>query len=121
MSGFNKGTGDWTQYRRLQPKPMEIDFHYGRSDGSVPYWEAMEAIYDEALEALKLAHANSCGWLMFRHGNSTSHNGKTTARSKVRELMRSKEATPYISRRDCIQHESVFVAAIKARVPIEGD
>jgi len=25
--------------------------------------------------------------------------------------MRSKEATPYICRRECIQHETVFVAA----------
>ena len=34
--------------------------------------------------------------------------------------MRSPEATPYIIRRECIQHDSVFVAAIKSAKELEG-
>src|ERR1035437_9916430 len=50
---------------------------------------------------------------MFLHGWSTSRPGNTTSRSQVRKLMQSKESTPYIVRRDCIQHDTVFVAAIR--------
>ncbi len=38
---------------------------------------------------------------------------QTTARSVIRGLMRSKAATPYIVRNQCIQHHSCFVAAIR--------
>ncbi len=111
---FKQGTGDWTQYRTLQPS-MEVDFHwleYGRRE--VPYEEAMAEVWDTALEALKEAQQKGIRYVLFRHGHSTSRPGKSTARSEVRSLMRSKEATPYIIRRECIQHESVFVAAIRA-------
>ena len=112
---FKEGSGDWTQYRRL-PSAIEIDFHdseYGR--GEVPYWVAMNQVYDRAFEALKCAYEDGIRYVIFTHGASMSRPGKTTARSEVRALMRSKEATPFVCRRDCIQHNSVFVAAIRRK------
>lgn len=115
MGVFKCVGGNWTQFRQLEPRPREVDFHYselGRRE--IPYWEAMAQVRQEALEALKLAQSQGEKWVIFRHGASTSSGWKdTTARSQVRGLMRSKEATPYIVRKQCIQHETVFVAAIR--------
>jgi hypothetical protein len=73
----------------------------------------MDEVHSEALNALKLAQENGAKYIIFTHAWSTSRLGKTTARSVVRSLMRSPEATPYIVRRDCVQHDTVFVAAIR--------
>jgi hypothetical protein len=43
-----------------------------------------------------------------------SRPGKTTARSVVRGFMRSKEATPFVVKVDCIQHNTVFIAKIRS-------
>lgn len=114
---FRKGQGDWTQYRNL-PSVVEVDFHHdGRRDPRVmSYDEVMAGVRHQALEALKSAYEQGRCYVLLIHGWSTSRIGKTTARSTVRDLMRSKEATPYINRRECIQHESVFVAAIRTRL-----
>jgi hypothetical protein len=110
---FQKGTGNWTQYRKVSPA-MEVDFHYSSmGEREVPYWEAMGAVWEEALESLKKAQRTGLSYVIFRHGSSTSGPGITTARSMVRGLMRSKDSTPYILRSKCIQHHSVFVAAIR--------
>lgn len=116
MTTFNTGYGPWVQYRALNP--VEIDFHYG-SQRHLPYHEReafetrMERVRGEALDALKGAQASGANWVLFTHGESTSGPGKQSARSVVRGLMRSPEATPYIARRECIQHETVFVAKIR--------
>jgi hypothetical protein len=113
MSRFQQATGDWVRYRAL-PNRVEVDFHYGSGrDSETPYRERMAAVWSEALEALKAAQATGRDWAIFTHGSSTSRLGATTARSQVRSLMRSPDATPYIVRSECIQHESVFVARIK--------
>jgi hypothetical protein len=110
---FKKGSGNWTEYRKLQPS-VEVDLHYSEfGPREIHYWEAMGRLRNDALEALKDAHQRGIRFVIFRHGSSTSRPGKTTARSEVRNLMRSKDATPYIVRSECIQHESVFVAAIR--------
>lgn len=110
---FKKGSGDWTQYRTL-PALVEIDFHDNQhGQRKNPYSEAMGTVWDRALEALKKAYQEGKGYALFTHGSSTSRRGKTTARSQVRGLVRSKEATPYIRRCECIQHETVFAAAIR--------
>lgn len=111
---FIQGSGNWTQYRTLQPS-IEVDFHrndLGKRD--IPYGVAMDKIRDEVLESLKSAYNEGKGYVLLIHGHSTSRPGKTTTRSVIRALMRSKEATPYIIRNKCIQHQSVFVAAIRA-------
>ena len=78
------------------------------------YETAMAAVHDDALEELRKAHGNSaCQYVLLIHGHSTSRPGKTTARSVIRSLMRSSDATPYINRGKSIQHETVFVAALK--------
>lgn len=112
---FQKGEGDWTQYRNLGSYE-EVDFHfseYGRREE--PYYVAMERVTDLSLKALETAQTENKEFVIFTHGRSTSHRGKTTARSQVRSLMRSTSATPYIIRKDCIQHDSVFVAAIRPK------
>jgi hypothetical protein len=108
-------TGDWTQFRRL-PELKEVDFHV---DGprEVPYWEAMAEVERETLKALQDAQARGDRYVMFRHGWSTSRPGQMTVRSVIRRVMRSPCATPYIIRTSCVQHYSVFVAAIRPLTP----
>ena len=71
--------------------------------------------YENALDALRDADETGARYVPFTHRWSTSEGWKktTTARPVVRVLMRSPAATPYIIRRDCIQHYSVSVAAIR--------
>jgi DNA-nicking Smr family endonuclease len=62
---------------------------------------------------LEEARLNRRSHVMIIHGSSTSRRGKTTARSQVRGFMRSKDATPLIDHKECIQHNAVFVAKLK--------
>jgi hypothetical protein len=109
--------GDWTEFRKL-PGVREVDFHPDPNDDitmRLPYWEEMENVAKRALAALKDAYESGDQYVLFTHGWSTSHMGKTTSRSQVRKTMMSKEATPYIDRRRSIQHYSVFLAAVRRR------
>jgi hypothetical protein len=108
---FQSGSGDWIEYRQL-PGLVDLDLHYA-DNNPVPFHEKMARVHREALEALQGAQANGKEFLLIRHGHSTSRPGRTTARSVVRALMRSKEATPFIVRKACTQHYSVFVATIR--------
>ncbi len=112
---FKKGTGDWTQYRSLRPN-KEIDFHLSeQGPRDISYEGAMFDIGEKTLEEVKNAYEKGIPYLIFTHGNSTSRPGKTTALAVVRGLMRGKEVTPYIIRKECIQHESVFVTVIRPK------
>jgi hypothetical protein len=73
----------------------------------------MKRIREEVLETLKEAQETGEKWVMFIHGWSGSR--QTTSRSQIRGLMRSAGATPYIVRSECIQHDSVFIAAIRQK------
>lgn len=113
MAAFKQGQGDWKQYRNL-PNLMELDFHRADQESDLPYWAKMDEVWDDVMTHLQTAQHQGAQWLLITHGHSTSWGWKkTTARSQVRNFMRSKEATPYIIRAECIQHESVFVAAIR--------
>ena len=85
----------------------------------------MQAVWDRALSALVEAQRSGKKYVLLTHGSTTSRIGKMTARSQVRKLLRSKEATPYVIRRESIQHDSVFVAAIRpleiVGMPIERE
>lgn len=110
---FKKEQCNWMEYRKF-PDLVECDFHW--SELGIPtknYHENMADVREYALIALKNAYQQEKRYVLFTHGGSTSHRGKTTARSQIRGLMRSKDATPYIRRRECIQHPTVFVAAIR--------
>lgn len=113
---FKKGTGDWTKYRGDGVR--EVDFHRSNTISgyreAFDYREAMAEVERDALDALSSAYADGITALLFTHGWSTSRPGKTTSRSVIRSLMRSREATPYIRRSQCIQHKSVFVATIRS-------
>lgn len=114
---FKKGTGDWTEYRKLDGV-TEYDFHRAEENGFSSedwrsYSERMESVYSETLDKLRDAQQSGMKFVLFTHGWSTSRVGKTTSRSQVRAVMRSKYSTPYIIRKECIQHDSVFVAAIR--------
>jgi len=109
---FQKATGSWTVYREWTPYP-EIDFHDGPRSYGTTWDDRVASFYDRTMEALEDAYAKQVPYVVFTHGHSTSRPGKTTARSIVRKIMRSPQATPYIERSRCIQHESVFVAAIR--------
>jgi hypothetical protein len=114
---MHKEFGNWTDYRSrfgLLPED-EIDFHLGRRDPHLRYEEAMSEIEERVLNSLQRAYERGRPYIMFTHGWHTSRPGKTTARSVVRRVMRSKEATPYILRSECIQHPAVFVVKIRAK------
>ena len=112
---FQQEVGDWKRYRRL-PDVVEVDLHFSDlGPREIRYSDAMSDVWDKALQGIEDAYNNEKKYVLFRHGWSTSRLGRTTARSQVRSLMRSPEATPYIDRKRCVQHESVFVAAIKPK------
>lgn len=119
MGAFQDGTGDWTQYRRLTPN-KEIDFHVDPRDrepnchyGS--YDDKMDEVWVRTEQAVKEAYEEGIPWVILIHGRSSSRPGKTTSRSVVRSYMRSSESTPYIVKSRSIQHETVFVAAIRPK------
>ena len=116
MTKFKRITADWTTFRKLDPAPVEINYHAerGEHDG-LSYDDRMAGVYTGALQILKKAQEQGDKWIMFIHGNSTSRPGKKTSRSQIRALMRSSEATPYIIRKECIQHWTVFVAAVREK------
>ena len=112
--GFKIEYGNWTDYRELESH-IEIDYHFQGEDNYMPYWEAMESVYNGAIEVLKKAYEEGIKYVIFTHGHSTSRIGVATTRSQIRKLMRGKDSTPYIIRKECIQHYSVFVAAIRPK------
>ena len=107
--GFQKGSGDWKKYRELGTY-TECDFHYleGRN-----YSEKLGQVHGIVMGGFKEAQEKGIEYVIFTHGHSTSGPFKTTTRSIVRHIMRSKESTPYVIKKNCIQHYSVFVAAIR--------
>jgi hypothetical protein len=116
---FQSGRGRWERYRSQfnLSRSDEVNLHFGKRDPSLmSYAQAMAGV--TALVAASLQEARRQGrfYVMFVHGSSTSRRGKTTARSQVRNFMRSKQATPLIDRKGCIQHVTVFVAKLKPDV-----
>lgn len=104
---------NWTEYRAL-PECVEVDFHWSDTGPrEIPYWEAMDQVRQFAFDTIRAAHASGFRYVLMTHGQSTSRPGNTTARSVIRGLIKSKDATPFVNRRACIQHESVFVVALK--------
>jgi hypothetical protein len=111
---FRQRHGNWTDFRAEfgLTRQDEIDLHFGaRVCGE--YYEAMAEVADLVEGSLIEAQKKGRPYVMFIHGWSTSRPGKTTARSVVRQFMRSKNATPFIERLSCIQHETVFIAKIR--------
>jgi hypothetical protein len=119
---FQRGYGAWRQYRSQfgLTEFDEIDLHFGKRDRSrLSFAEAMAEVVDIVIAKLKEAQLSGRPHVMIIHGRSTSRRGKTTARSQVRNFMRSKDATPLIDRKGCIQHDTVFVARLKEpRTPV---
>jgi hypothetical protein len=112
---FRRGYGDWTQYRSKfnLSRFDEVDLHFGKVGLETSYDDAMADVISIVEGSLKKARERGRQYLMFIHGYSTSRRGKTTARSQVRKFMRSSDATPFIERKHCIQHQTVFVAKIR--------
>ncbi len=110
MLVFKRFYGNWTELRKYNPK--EIDFHYGNGLG-VAYWDAMTEVKEIVRDRLVSAQRDGDPYVLFTHGRSTSRRGRTTARSVVRGFMRSAEATPLIIRKECIQHQSAFLARVR--------
>jgi hypothetical protein len=113
---FKKGDGNWTQYRASDV--MEVDFHrvdpYRKAyRGQFAFHDAMAEVAIDTVEALKTAQQTGFRAVLFTHGWSTSRRGRTSSRSVIRGIMRSKEALPYIIRSESIQHEAVFFAVIR--------
>ena len=116
---FQYGGGDWTQYREFE-NVIECDFHRA-DDGprEIAYSEAMSEVEKDTLMALRYAQAKGYRYVLFTHGCSTSSGWRqTTARSVVRGVMRSRESTPYVYKSRSIQHETVFVAAVKPSIEV---
>jgi hypothetical protein len=116
---FRREHGNWTEFRTRfgLSRDDEVDLHFGRRERGTFYGEQFDGLEDWIIESLKSAQARGRPYVLFTHGSSTSRPGKTTARSIVRQVMRSPAATPLIKRSDCIQHESVFLAKVNAADP----
>ena len=112
---FKKYDGDWQKLRSL-PGLLEVDLHFGKSEpGS--FRNSMAEVASIVEKTLRDAQECRFQYVMFLHGYSTSGPFKTSSRSIVRAIMRSKESTPFIVKSRSIQHNSVFVAAMRAASP----
>lgn len=112
---WKQEAGDWTRFRKLAGV-VEIDLHRSGQDYEGHYSDMMAGLSGEVLDVLRTAQETGKEYVLFVHGWSTSEGWKqTTARSVVRGVMRSPASTPYLRRRDCVQHYSVFLAAIRPR------
>ncbi len=112
---FIKEYRNWVEYRKL-PGLKEVDFHHADDESAGSFHDNMKQVKQRTIEALKDGYADpAIQYILFTHGQSTSRIGATSSRSVIRGVMRGKEATPYIDRKNSIQHGSVFVAALKNR------
>lgn len=93
----------------------EVDLHFGRRGPGVSYDEVMAEIARLVETKVQEAHAKGRPYILFIHSHSTSRGNNTTARSVVRGFMRSREATPYIDRRHCVEHPSAFLVKLKPK------
>ena len=92
----------------------EIDLHFGKRDPTqMSYRAAMAEVTNLVIAKLREAQLDGRSHVLIIHGSSTSRRGKTTARSQVRNFMRSKDATPLIDRKGCIQHNAAFLAKLR--------
>lgn len=114
MAIFKCMHGDWVEFRKL-PNLVEFDFHRSEN-GLGAFYLNMEGVRDDAMSMLKHAQEQGKQFILFTHGWSTSRRGRISSRSQIRKLMRSKVATPFILRKDCIQHSSVFVVAVRPKL-----
>jgi len=84
-------TGDWTRFR--VPLCVEIDFHRSEcGPRTIPYYEAMDNVWADALQAIQKAYLIWLRTVLFTHGYSTSQPGTITARSQIRDLVEHEEA-----------------------------
>lgn len=111
---FQKYEGDWQDLRKAGC--IECDFHRGRRPYHKPYWECMGEVYRETLDTIRDAYERGVPYLLIGHGYSTSAPFRTTACSVVRSVVRSKEVTPFVDRKNCVQHRACFLVALKHRV-----
>jgi len=86
--------GDWTRFRNL-PGLGEVDFHRSGVGYGGHHDAVMAGISDELLEALQEAKDDGTKYVLFTHGSSTSEGWK--------------------KRTACVQHSSVFLAAIRQK------
>jgi hypothetical protein len=107
---FKKVKGDWKNLKDMSA--MIVDLHFGRGEPG-QFSNNMAEVADIVMQEIKAAQAKGCAYVTFMHGYSTSKPGETTARSIVRGIMRSKESTPFVIKSQSMQHNSVFVAAIR--------
>jgi hypothetical protein len=110
-----KYEGDWRDLRKQHPERVEIDFHRGRRPYDKPYWECMNEVGIETFDAIKDAYQRGVPYLLIGHGYSTSRPFHTSARSVVRSVLRSKKVTPFVDRKNCVQHPACFLVALKPR------
>lgn len=109
---FKFETRNWIEYRAL-PGVIEVDFHFAPHESLGTFHDNVQKGRERTLTALVNAQRKSNSYVLFTHGCSTSGPGRMSMRSVVRGVMRSKDVTPFIVRSSCIQHTSVFVAAIR--------
>ena len=107
---FKKIKGDWKDLANTAD--IKVNLHFGR--GEPGQWSNnMAEVSGIVTKTLRDAQAEGCRYVLFMHGYSTSRPGQMSARSIVRGIMRSKESTPFIIKSQSMQHNSVFVAAIR--------
>ena len=59
---FKNASGNWTDFRKLEPTPVEINFHVeGDDSAKPPYYEIMQDNAKTTIDALRTAQANGDG------------------------------------------------------------
>ncbi len=109
---FIKADGDW-EFLKYLGKIYYVDFYL--PEGKT-FYEKMEQSHRIVINSLKYAQEEGYDYVLFNHGDSRSGPVLGSPKSAVRSIMKSKEAIPYIIKKKSIQHESVFLAAIKPKI-----
>lgn len=114
---FKKDSGNIRKFNRLENR-RELDLANRKvalKEDRLSKWERMERTRQQAFQALQKAHEDGIDYLIIKHGKSPSKRGTVSVGSRIRQLMRSHAAGPYIMRNSCVEHESFFVAAIRKK------
>jgi len=109
---FIKTDGDW-DFLKYLGKIYYVDFYLPEGKS---FYEKMEQSHRIVINSLKYAQDQGYDYVLFNYGASTSRPVLGSPRSAVRSIMRSKEAAPYTIKKKSIQHESVFLVAIKPKI-----
>ena len=101
--------------------PGEVyDLHWSKYRDGRSFGDHMADVSEFVTERIHDAYKRGVDYVSFTHGYSTSGPFKTSSRSIVRAIIRSKDTTPYILRSECVQHTSYMIVRIRPNPSVSG-